>query len=445
MAITLKYTNGTTATATSLPVGTTSAGDTIVVVVSTTVANWSNGSSTLPNNTNVTWTGHGGTVTSYALNSSTSIGYAVWIITNCSAGVSNITRSGTPPSTTGGYAVAVFSGVATSSAIASNSPIIFTTTNNSSASTTVSYTAGQLLLGAVSAYTYSTTTGTWNGTADTLATSFGSFRIPVIDYLVAPSTQTSVTYTTPRSSPTQVLNGAIAFVLNPLSAISGTGTTSSTFSSSGTAIVTTNATGATSSSFSATATGTVSVPATGSSSSSFSSSSTGTVSVSATGTSTSSFASSGAGTVVVVYPGTGSSSSTFSSSASGLVDEPGTARSSFEFSSSAIGQVVAYALGALSEEFSSNAIGTVTFVYSGTGSTASSFTSSAIGLVVFVSAPGSVSVGTKSARVGTSVKSPTLSVDTTVPSVRTSVAVSSVSGDTTTATLGTSVEILVKA
>ena len=215
MAITLKYTNGASATATSLPVGTTAAGDTIVVVITTTTANWSNGSSTLPNNTNVTWTGHGGTVTSYALNSSTSLGYAVWIITNCSAGVNSITRSGTAPATTGGYAVAVFGGVATSSAIASNSPIISTTTNNSSASTTVSYTTGQLLLGAVSAYSYSTTVGSWNGTADTLASSFGSARIPLIDYLIAPSTQTSVTYTTPKSSPTQVLNGAIAFVLNP--------------------------------------------------------------------------------------------------------------------------------------------------------------------------------------------------------------------------------------
>jgi hypothetical protein len=213
MAITLTYSNSSGGATSSLGVGSTNAGDTIVVVVSTAIANWSTGSSTLPNNAILTWTGHGGTVTSFALNSSTQLGYAVWIISNCSAGVTSIRRSGTPPATAGGYAVAVFSGVDPTNPIASYSPIIGTSTNNSSASTTVSYTAGQLLLGAVSAYTYSTTTGNWNGIADSVASSFGSTRVPIIDYLVAPSTQTSVTYTTPRSSPTQVLNAAIAFVL----------------------------------------------------------------------------------------------------------------------------------------------------------------------------------------------------------------------------------------
>jgi hypothetical protein len=224
MAITFRSGSFAGASSTSITFGvTTNAGDTIVIIVTTAIANWSNGSSTLPNNTTVTWTGHGGTVTSFALNSSTSLGYAVWVITNCNAGVTTITRSGTPSSTTGSYAYAIFSGVATSSSIASYSPIISTGTNNSSASTTVSYNAGQLLLGTVNAYGWSTTTGTWNGVSDTLASSGSSPRVGLIDYLIAPSTQTSVTYTTPRSAPTQVMNAGQAIILNPAGATTNSG------------------------------------------------------------------------------------------------------------------------------------------------------------------------------------------------------------------------------
>jgi hypothetical protein len=201
-----------TATSFSAPF-TTLQNDMVVIVAGSTNANWSNGSSTLPNNGLVTWSGLGATWINFALNS-TGNGYAVWIGTGCTAGLSTLTKSGTPPSTTGNYAVAQFSGVAS---IASYSPILTNATTNSTASTTVSYNMGQLLIGTAESYQWATTTGAWNGVADTLAIQSGTQRIPLIDYLIAPLAQSSVTYTTPKSASGQVFNAGQAFVINPVS------------------------------------------------------------------------------------------------------------------------------------------------------------------------------------------------------------------------------------
>ena len=213
MAITLRGTSQPALTSTSITIPfTTVANDMIVLVVGSANANWSNGSSTLPNNTTVTWSGLGATWTSFALNSATNNGYAVWIGTGCTAGLTTITRSGTPASTTGTYALAQFSGVAS---IAYYSSILINATSNSTASTTVSYNQGQLLLATAESFTWATTTGTWNGVADTLAVQSGTSRIPLIDYLISPSTQSGVTYTTPRSAFGQNFNAGQAFVIKP--------------------------------------------------------------------------------------------------------------------------------------------------------------------------------------------------------------------------------------
>jgi hypothetical protein len=192
---------------------TTVANDMIVLVAGSANANWANGSSTLPNNTTVTWSGLGATWTSFAYNNGASYnGYAVWIGTGCTAGLSTITRSGTPASTAGLYVLAQFSGVAS---IASYSPILSSTTNGATVSTTVSYNQGQLLLATAECFTWSTTSGNWNGVADTLAFASSGTRNALIDYLIAPSTQSGVTYTSPRSNGGQIFNSGQAFVINP--------------------------------------------------------------------------------------------------------------------------------------------------------------------------------------------------------------------------------------
>jgi hypothetical protein len=223
MAITYvgQTTNTLNAATLNLPAATL-AGDTIVVLAGSGTANWSNGSSTLPNNTAMTWTGHGGTVTSYALNSSTSLGFAAWVITNCNAGVTQITRSGSPASTTNGaYNVAQFSGVG--SVVTSNSPILFTTTNNSTQTTFMNWSVGDLLLGLGVCFTWSTATGTWAGASDAAVggAPAGTSRQPLIDYLVSSSSATGGAYVTPRSSPTQVLSSMIALTLRPATAAKG--------------------------------------------------------------------------------------------------------------------------------------------------------------------------------------------------------------------------------
>jgi len=224
MAIALRGTGSSanlTASSYTLPF-TTLTNDMIVVVVGTQNANWSNGSSTLPNNTTVTFSGAGATWTSFALNSSTANGYAVWIGYGCTAGATTITRSGSPATSVNGqYAFAQFSGVAATNAIASYSPIISNATSNSTATTTVSYSAGQLLLGTAESFTWASTTGTWNGVADSLAVTVGSARIPLIDYLIAPSTQSGVAYVSPRSASGQPMTAAQAFVINAQTTNSG--------------------------------------------------------------------------------------------------------------------------------------------------------------------------------------------------------------------------------
>jgi hypothetical protein len=226
MAITLRGSIGTAntnATSLTLPF-TTQTNDVIVLVAGTANANWSNGSSTFPNNTNVTWSGAGATWINFATNSSVLNGFAVWVGYGCTAGGTTITRSGTPPTSIGQYVLAQFAG-ASANPITYYSPSMFgpSAGTKQSVTQTVSFSANQLLLACVEAFTWTTTTGTWGASADSVAASTGTSRIPIIDYLIAPSTQSGVTYTSPQSGTGQQFGSGIVFTLNPAGTTTNSG------------------------------------------------------------------------------------------------------------------------------------------------------------------------------------------------------------------------------
>ena len=219
MAIALRSTTtvGLTVSSFNAP-ATTLKNDMVVIVAGSANANWSNGSSTLPNNTTVTWSGLGATWVSFAYNNGgAQNGYAVWIGYGCSAGNTTITRSGTPASTTGAYAVAQFSGVAPSNPIVSYTAISSNASSGSGVTLVVPFRQGQLLLATCESFGWSTTTGTWGSYSDTLAVQAGTARIPLIDYLIAPvnTTGSGFFWNSPYSAAGQIFNAGQAFVISP--------------------------------------------------------------------------------------------------------------------------------------------------------------------------------------------------------------------------------------
>jgi hypothetical protein len=219
MAIGLRGTTTSALTATTINTpALTLANDVVVIVAGSQNANWSNGSSTLPNNTAVTWSGLGATWISFAYNNGgTQNGYAVWIGHSCAPGLAAITRSGTPPTTVNGlYAIAQFSGASTNPLV-SYTPILSNASTQSYVSATVAYRQGQLLLATCESYTWTSQSGNWGGIGDSLAVAGGTLRIPLIDYLVALNTPTggTATWNSPTSASGQIFNAGQAFVINP--------------------------------------------------------------------------------------------------------------------------------------------------------------------------------------------------------------------------------------
>jgi len=218
MAIGLRGTTTASLTASSINIPTTTlANDVVVIVAGSANANWSNGSSTLPNNTTVTFSGLGATWISFAYNNgATTNGYAVWIGHSCVPGNITITRSGAPASTTGAYAIAQFSGASTNP-IVSYTPILSNANSQSYVSSTVAYRQGQLLLATCESFTWTSQSGNWGGIGDSLAVAAGSSRIPLIDYLVALNTPVggTATWNSPTSASGQPFNAGQAFVINP--------------------------------------------------------------------------------------------------------------------------------------------------------------------------------------------------------------------------------------
>jgi hypothetical protein len=197
----------------NMPSGGTKAGDLIVIAAASGNANWGTVYVTGVNGGNI------GTWSYYT--SGTGNGNLFLVATALTGGTTSITISSTPNTTAGGISVALFSGVAplSGSVTASYGPTYSPLSQSSVTTSSLTWKQGQLLLGLYEAFGWTTTTGSWGGTTETTAVqTSGSGRIALINYVVAPSSQTS-TATSPTSASTQTMNSATFLILN--AAVSG--------------------------------------------------------------------------------------------------------------------------------------------------------------------------------------------------------------------------------